>query len=550
MTSLEPRESKDPGPHRSRTNLRFGSGDFSQLALFLLAYFVLEWLSFVQPVLQLGITPWNPQTGLALTFLLLQGRRGAFVVAAAAFLSALIVRNVEASNVAAIITSLWIAVVYALLAHFLRRAAKGAPVSTLVDSPASAARFVGASLVATFIVAAGFVAIILAMGALPQDVALGGVARYWVGDMNGILTMTPLLLWLPRWRQALSALRARWREALAQVIALVITMWLIFVVFAGDSLRFFYPLFVPMIWIALRWGVAGALLGTLVIQIGLAFALRDSGDAPPLLDLQVLMLTLNLTALLLGAAVNERERAQAQLRERDEALARAMRFATAGEMASALTHELNQPITALVSYLRAAQILADPNAGDSRLPDTLGKAANEAIRASAVLRRLRDFYRGEQAVRAPVNLAPLCAGVATAMQERQRRLGAQLLLHIPEGLPPVLADATQLEIVLHNLLVNALDAISTRERGSGRVDVFAERRENEVLVSVVDNGTGIEPEVAGGLFDPFVTSKVDGMGLGLAISRSLMRAQGGDLDFDERRPGGEGTRFIVRVPVS
>jgi signal transduction histidine kinase len=521
-----------------------GAGYLLRASLFVLAYVLVDWLSYLQPVLQLGITPWNPQTGLALAFLVWQGPRGAIAVALAALLSEVVVRDVPAGSVAAIATSIWIAIAYTGLAAVLRRKGPAA----LVATPGDGARFVAACLGATLFVGVGFIAIMLAMGALPENVALGGVARYWVGDFNGVLTLTPLLLWAPSWRKGLGALRARWREALLQFAVLGLSMWIIFVLLADQALRFFYPLFVPMIWIALRWGVVGAVVGALAIQMGLAFMVKDVGAAPPLFELQFLMLTLNLTALILGATVSERQRAQAQLRERDEALARAMRFATAGEMASALTHELNQPITALVSYLRAAEILAAPGeARDARLPETLGKAASEAIRASAVLRRLRDFYSTGQAARTPLSLAALCSSVSTAFQERLRRAAVQFTCSVGADLPAVAADPTQLEIVLHNLVANAIDALSATSGAARRIEIAAERQGDEVRLAVLDSGPGVSPDISTRIFEPFVTTKPGGMGLGLAISRSLLRAQGGDLEYSA---GAGGARFVLRLPIA
>lgn len=535
-----------PDSGRSRAYPMSGSGHLLFAALFIAAYILIDWVSYLQPMLQFGITPWNPQTGVALAYLFRVGRRGAVAVAAAALLSEMIVRDVPAGSIAAITTSCWIAIAYASLAEVLRRRAP----DSLVPTPGDAVRFIGACLTATLLVGAGFIAIMLAMGGLPENVALGGVARYWVGDFNGVLTLTPLLLWAPRWRSGLGALRARWREALLQFVVLGATMWIIFGVLSDQALRFFYPLFLPMIWIALRWGVVGAVVGALAIQIGLALMANDIGVAPPLFDLQFLMLTLNLTALLLGATVSERERAQKQLRERDEALARAMRFATAGEMATALTHELNQPITALVSYLRAAEILAAPNEPpDARLPDTLGKAAREAIRASDVLRRLRDFYRTGQAEPRPLSLAAMCDAVSLAFQERLRRAGVQFTCVVPADLPLVAADPTQLEMVLHNLVANALDAICGAGQAAGHIEIAAQRDGDCVRLAIADSGPGVAAQIAPRVFEPFITNKPGGMGLGLAISRSLLRAQGGDLGYEPVAQSG-GARFVLRLPMA
>src|SRR5262249_7061026 len=143
------------------------------------------------------------------------------------------------------------------------------------------------------------------------------------------------------------------------------------------------------------------------------------------------MLTLTLTGLLLGAVVGERQRAAEQLRERDAALARAMRFAVAGELASALAHELNQPITALVSYLRASEILARGSTdADERLKQTLDKAVHEGIRASEVLRRLRDFYQGGALKTEQLSMVALGNSVSDAFQDRARRVDAALSVSV------------------------------------------------------------------------------------------------------------------------
>jgi C4-dicarboxylate-specific signal transduction histidine kinase len=207
-----------------------------------------------------------------------------------------------------------------------------------------------------------------------------------------------------------------------------------------------------------------------------------------------------------------------------------MRFAVAGELASALAHELNQPITALVSYLRASEILASrPAEEEGRLHDTLRKAAKEAMRASVVLRRLRDFYRGGRGNRESIDVAALCESVAHSFQERLRRTDASLTVAVGAEVPKLEADPTQLEIVLHNLLSNGLDSLSQAAPHNRKLQLSATCREQVVELCVEDSGPGIGREVAGKLFEPFVTSKPDGMGLGLAISRSLLLTRGGEL---------------------
>jgi signal transduction histidine kinase len=519
--------------------------------LYLLLYLGADWLSYVRPALTVGITPWNPEAGLTLAFLLMQGARWAPVTALAAALSEVLIHGNTAPGLVVLGGAMWIALVYASLAALLQHWRQAGPIRTALG----AARFLGAAVAATLAVAAGYIGFFVVTGELAPEEALRGIARYWFGDLNGILMVTPLLLHSPDWRQALRFLDAHWRGVLTQIAFVVVTLLVIFWLPAADQLRFFYLLFLPVIWIAWRWSLPGAIFAVLVIQVMLIIAARAGIHTPRFIDLQFLLVTLSGTALLLGAVVTERaeeaadrRRAEEQLRESDAALARAMRFAVAGELASALAHELNQPMTAVVSYLRAAEILARPvTPKDERLQGTLNKAAEEAIRASEVLRRLRDFYRGGDAKHERIAIEEACEAVSRAFQERLRRVGATLDLDIAPGLPVFQGDRTQLEIVLHNLVANAIDAIRHAEVGSRRVALRAAARADTLILRVEDSGPGIAPEASASLFEPFVTSKPDGMGLGLALSRSLIRARGGELICTRSETLG-GACFSVELP--
>jgi len=239
-----------------------------------------------------------------------------------------------------------------------------------------------------------------------------------------------------------------------------------------------------------------------------------------------------------------------ELREREAALSRAMRFAVAGELASSLAHELNQPITALVSYLNASEILAStpPGQDDARLPATLRKAAHEAIRASDVLHRLRNLYIGGRSRRDPVDIGTLCTAVSSAFADRLRSANTRLQLAIADSVPDIAGDETQLEIVLHNLIANAIDA-ATQSTGSERnIELRVLAAENAITMTVEDSGPGISPQLIAQLFEPFVTNKPDGMGLGLAISRSLVSAHGGEITCGPGQRLG-GARFTVTLPI-
>ncbi len=519
-------------------------GSWAAVLAYVPAYVALDWISYVQPVLKLGITPWSPQTGLTVAFVLWNGPRWAPWTAVAAFLAELLVRNGPAGMQWLVLSSLWIAATYTALALLMgRQLLRDAMVGL-----APAVRFVTTAVGAALVAAIGYVGTFVLAGSLPVSSAVGGVLRYWVGDTNGILMLAPLLLALPQARAAWHALRTSWRAAAVQTAVVVLFVWLLFGLDASNQLRFFYPLFVPMIWIAVRWGASGALVAALAIQVGIVVAMRGATIDAPLIDLQILMLTLTLTGVLLGAVVAERAQARNEAEERERQLARAMRFAVAGELASSLAHELNQPITALVSYLQASRIMSVPGGADERLSDTLAKATNEAIRASQVLRRLRDFYQGGGGGKGPADVAACCASVVDVLGPRLRSQRIRLQSSVPHDLPRVRVDHSQIEMVLHNLIGNAVDALGPRPAGAREVRLRAESHGGFVHLLVEDSGPGVADDALDQLFEPFNTTKPDGMGLGLAISRNLTRAQGGDLLYRRGTVLG-GACFEMRLPV-
>lgn len=623
------------------------------LALYLGFHLLLAWSSFVRPLAP-SITPWNPQAGLTLALLVWRGPRWLPAAAIATFLAEGLIRIPSQPLLLHVAMSLWVACGYAVMGVVIRSWRIAIPMASV----SHAARLATTVTLGTAIVAAGYVGLLVAAGVLPADTTLKALARHWIGDLNGILTVAPLLIAAGHWRELARAVTGHRMEILAQFASIALTLVIIFMLPTADQLRFFALLFVPLIWIALRWGWPGSILAALAIQIGFLIASQNEVPTPRFTDLQFLMLTLSLTALLLGAVVSERagvleqmaireaeqravlamapdavlavdalgriemtnaaalrlfgERAECgrllaellpglqlisdegrvtlesqradsqpfpaeiawarldppanrgylvtvrdaterrnaeqQLREHDAALARAMRFAAAGELASALAHELNQPITALVSYVRASKILADRQPEDQEhLQDTLGKAAHEAIRASEVLRRLRNFYQGGAHKREAIDLGEICTAVVDAFQERLRRHNASLNVSIDPDIPTFEGDATQVEIALHNLLANAIDAVREMPEGRRLIVLSASRSQRAATVRVDDSGPGMLPELRDKLFEPFVTSKPDGMGLGLAISRSLIRARGGELSCTNAGALG-GASFTMFLP--
>ena len=511
---------------------------------FLALYLLLDWASYVQPLRHTSITPWNPNTGVVMALLLTRGWRWAPLVAFGIFTGELLTDEGPPPWRVLALTSLYLATVYACAAWALRRRGR----ERSIETPRTAAWFAGVIAVAGGIAAAGYVGILVSAGQLSTDETWAGIGRYWIGEFNGIIALTPVLLLkvdrAPLWEK----IRRHQREFILQALGAVFGVALAFALAAARDVRLFYPLFAPVTWIALRHGVPGAMISVSLIQAALVAALELTPGSIPLFDVQFPLLSLGVAALFLGALATQHDTTLGQMRQQDAALQRSMRFAVAGELASALAHELNQPLTALRSYVRSAELMIEPPAGtDERLAGTLRKAGEQAGRAAAVLQRLREFYQGEAARLEPTDPLMVCARVANALQDRMRRSAVEFQMR-GAGLPRVMVDRTQLEIVIHNLLTNSLDAFDALPAGGPRprcIEVAAEVRGADVLIRVDDSGPGIGAGLTQRLFEPFVTSKISGMGLGLPLSRSLLRHLGGDLWSEPGRLGG--ASFVIRL---
>ncbi len=239
-----------------------------------------------------------------------------------------------------------------------------------------------------------------------------------------------------------------------------------------------------------------------------------------------------------------RQMTEARLQELQSELVHISRLTSMGNMASALAHELNQPLSAIANYLKGSRRLLDQKGVDAAgLRDAIDKAADQALRAGDIIRRLRDFVsHGTTDVRGEPLVKLIEEAIALAM------VGASAVrLHLafsPE-VEWVLADRVEIQQVMVNLIRNAIEAMSA---GDGQeLTISTKPRGDMVMVSVADSGAGLSPEAAANLFKPFLTTKSHGMGVGLSISRTIVEAHGGEI-WAENIPGG-GAQFNFTLPV-
>ncbi len=255
--------------------------------------------------------------------------------------------------------------------------------------------------------------------------------------------------------------------------------------------------------------------------------------------------------------ISEQRRIEEVSRASQERLQATARLATVGEMASLLSHELNQPLAAIASYANGSlNLLQDPQAVPQTLDDVhmaLRRIAEQAERAGRVINSVHDFVRRRDQSREPVPPQALLDAIAPLMNLQARKLQVRVVMRVEPHLPSVWCDRTMVEQVLLNLARNGMQAMDTPQCLDRVLALQVQRtmthaEEAGVEFSVTDLGAGIGPDVAAQLFNPFFTTKVEGMGLGLSLCRTVVEQHGGQLEFEELQP--QGTVFRFTLPVA
>jgi two-component system, LuxR family, sensor kinase FixL len=245
--------------------------------------------------------------------------------------------------------------------------------------------------------------------------------------------------------------------------------------------------------------------------------------------------------------LTERQRTEKRTQDLQAELLHVSRLSAMGQMAAAIAHELNQPLTAVTNFAAAAErLLAGKDDVPPKALEFIAKAGAQAERAGQIIRRLRRFVeRGEIQMRPEPVAAVLEEGIGLALIGF-KDTGVRTALDIAPDLPDVAMDRVQIQQVVINLVRNAVEAMQDGSRRELTIRAVP-AEDDKVAVSVVDTGPGLVPEVADQLFQPFVTTKSQGMGVGLSICRSIVEAHGGALSAAANPGGGTIFRFTLRV---
>ena len=526
-------------------------------AALVVVFVALEWLSSIHEFMSVPITPWNPGLGVVFAFMLLRGPAYGLVLFAGMIAAELFVVRTELQWPLIVAIAAIISLVNSSAAVVIRRALHlDTGLYHLRDLVVLLAGGVAAALVTSALVAL----LLLLDDRIEVDNILTAATPLLLGDIIGIAVMTPLTLRLVMLMLGRASLSG-YSRSLAVEIALYAALSCIalFVIVAGQSgtgLRYFYLLFVPVVLAAVRHGFDGACAALAITQFALVGLMRYFGyDAQAFTDMQTLMLVLTGTGLVVGAVVSERQNADAlrrlaeeRLREKEIEAGRAARFSLVSGMASALAHEINQPMTAARALARSAQHLIESPTPD--LPRAGGNIANAIAQidhASGVMRRMREFLQRGRPHVSSFSVPAMIEDALTLARPDTNARGIEIAADIPDSLPMVHGDRIQIEQVVLNLIRNATEAISGTAQTDGAIRLSAAilSGPSRIEVAVADNGPGIAPHLAQRMFEPMTTSKHEGLGLGLSICLTIVESHGGRIWLQSGAPGGTEFRFSL-----
>ena len=502
--------------------------------VFAVAYVLLDWASYLHPLYGLNITPWNPSLALGLVAWLRHGWRIAIPWFLAILIGEALIRGLPTALPVTLGLSAVLTVGYGAMAEALKRYLVG----TILYDRRHLLIWQLIVVIGTLTTSVTYIFLLAMLELIPAGDWPVALVRFWVGDYVGIVVTMPFFWLLLEGPGQLRLLFRQW-QTFAYVLLSALALWIAFGLGGVGEFQYFYLLFLPMVWAAARQGVAGAAIAAFALQAGIIVAVQwQNLVAVTVFELQMLGAVLAFVGLFIGAVVDEKQRVSEELRQ-------TLRLAAAGDMAAALAHELNQPLTALSVYGAACQQMIVQDVDAARLRETIERMVAESHRAADVIRRLRDFFRTGATRLESLPLADLLNSAVERVAAKASQNGVLVTVAaMPEC--TLLADRLQLEVVLRNLLANALDAVAEQPTGRREIHVTAQRTgASQIRIRIEDSGLGLTPEARSRLFEPFRSSKASGLGLGLVISRVIAAAHGGQLTAES----GAGGIFVLSLPI-
>lgn len=505
-----------------------------QVALgFLLLYALFDVLSLRYAGSSPGVTLWNPAAGLGFAMVAHFGRSLAPAVFFTTVLSNTIIRGPGETLTFALAEGIMVGAIYAVGALFLAlpQMKFDARLQSLRDLMLLLAVAVGSSAIASL----AYATVLLLTAGYRHDIG-SVVIGYWIADLIGISIVAPLGLLALQRRIGLTLSSRGFMQFCLTLLLLVIAMRFR----EYGRFPYFYFLFFPVIWVALIAGIEGTVLVLAGIQVGMLVSVLvlEMGYLD-VTDFQARMVSLVGTGLVAGALMTERTVVAERARLQQEALAQIATRGGMGELAAAIAHEVNQPLSAAGTYaaLVAESLAAEPHK-DPTVLDNVRKIVRQIDRSSQVIKRLRALVKLSRDDQMPVAIERILDEVRELSQSEAARAGIDIRVQMDGPLPQLRVDRLQIEQALLNMTRNSLEAIGMQAGADHSVTLYARQASNRAIeVGVVDTGPGFARDFSLERLEPFKSQKEDGLGVGLPLCRSIAIANGAELRIERTDKG-------------
>ena len=496
---------------------------------YVVGYILLDFLSFIEPYNGMDITPWSPAAGLTVAFATLWGWRIAPIALLMPLAADGIVRHFPFAWTVSLLASLAVSGSYVSAGLCLRASRR---FDAAFQSLREVTVFEVIVAIATGVSAFAYVGILYVAGVLGRAELVPAGSRLWIGDLVGILIVAPLVFFAAtgKLREQVTFGTLLGFLCIAAILLVGLTL------FEGRSPVLLFLLIVPILWLALRERAPGAALALAFAQAGLVIVLVfKPSHTNTLEDFEVMMVVLSLTSLMLAGMSAEHQAILVRAKDEQLALSQRLRTRFTTEVAAMLSHELNQPLTAMKMYLG---VLASSGSGGpvdaSRIVSQLN---GQLERTENILRSVRDLAEASGVRPEQLDVEAELMAVMALLRDQARKQGVKLETRIKDNARSMTADPVQLQQAIYNLVLNAIESLTEAHR-PGTVTVSISRISPDLVeVSVSDTGSGFSKDMLATGPTLFRTSKRNGTGVGLSLVRSIAVAHGGTFSLDNLEHG-------------